>query len=158
MSDSNRYNEVDETDNYDEEVDRNPAERGKWVSALIALAGIWLAGATLFFDALAANFWNSIIIGGALIALGGYNYYRRASDELGSTAAAVISALLGLWLVAAPFIFGAGFDVTGGFGELTTEFWFWNDVIVGLVVLALGAYSAYEASDTDSDVVRPTGQ
>lgn len=152
MSDATGYDERDET------TDRNPTERGKWVSALVALAGVWLVGGALLFDALAASFWNGIIVGGALVVLGGYNYYRRSSDELGSTAAATLTALLGLWLVAAPFVYGGGFDAGGSFAELTTEAWFWNDIVVGLVVLVLGVYSAYEASDADAGTARPAGR
>ena len=124
-----------ETVDYDE----NPSERGKWLSGVIALGGVWLVVAPFLFEMFAANFWNDILVGLALVALGGYNYYRRSNEELGSTAAAALAALLGLWLVVAPFVFG-----------VTSVVGFWSDIIVGLLALLLGAYSAYEASDADT--------
>lgn len=59
-------------------------------------------------------------------------------------------ALLGLWLIATPFILGS----TEGFAAVEMDLEFWNDIVVGLLVFVLGAYSAYEARDTD--VVRHT--
>jgi len=38
-----------------------------------------------------ANFWNDIIVGLALIALGAYNYYRRADERVGSVGSACSS-------------------------------------------------------------------
>lgn len=142
---SERTYEDDEV-TYEADYDRNPRERGKGVSALIALAGVWLVIEAFWLDVLLlGNFWNDVIVGIALVALGGYNYYRRANEELGSAAAAGLAAVLGLWLIISPFVY----DVEVGAAELTTELGFWNDVIVGFVVLVLGAYSAYEASTTD---------
>lgn len=138
----------DETRNDPEnrEYDTNPSERGKWVSGIIALAGAWLVFEAFALDVLLlGNFWNDVIVGVLLVVLGGYNYYRRSNEELGSTAVAGLAALLGLWLIVSPFVYAV--DV--GTAELTTEMGFWNDVIVGLVVLALGAYSAYETRDVD---------
>lgn len=137
---SNEY----DTAEYDE-VDENPGERGKWVSAIIGLAGVWLLIESVWFELLAANFWNDVVVGVLLVALGGYNYYRRSNDELASTAAAAVSALLGLWLVVSPWVYGV--DV--GTFEVATAAGFWNDVIVGLVVLVAGAYSVYESRDRD---------
>jgi ABC-type nickel/cobalt efflux system permease component RcnA len=155
MSDSDAYDdrtevrdrddEYDRTDDYDARgVDTNPGERGKWISALVALLGLWLVVEPFLFEMTAVNFWNDIIVGLALIALGAYNYYRRADQRLGSVAVGVFVALLGLWLLAAPFVFG----VDGGASEATGAT-FWNDVVVGALVVILGAYSAYEARDTD---------
>ncbi len=149
MSDSDAYDRDEEYETT--EVDTNPAERGKWVSALVALVGLWLIVEPFLFEMTAANFWNDVIIGAALVVLGAYNYYRRADERLGSVAVGVFVALLGLWLIAAPYVFG----VEGGITE-ATGLAFWNDAIVGALTLILGAYSAYEARDTD--VARPAGQ
>ena len=154
MSDSDTYDrneEFDRDEEYDAtDVDTNPGERGKWVSALVALVGLWLVVEPFLFEITTANFWNDVIIGLALIALGAYNYYRRADERLGSVAVGVFVALLGLWMIAAPFVFGtdAGVAEATGVG-------FWNDIVVGALTLILGAYSAYEARDTD--VAQPAG-
>lgn len=150
MSDSDAYDRNEEQRVTD--VDTNPGERGKWISALVALIGLWLVVEPLLFEVTPANFWNDIIIGLALVVLGAYNYYRRADERLGSVAVGVFVALLGLWMIAAPFVFGA----EAGVAAETEALGFWNDIIVGAVVLILGAYSAYEARDTD--VAHPAGQ
>ena len=149
MDNSDAYDRDEEYNATD--VDTNPAKRGRWVSALVALLGLWLIVEPILFELSVANFWNDIIIGGALIVLGGYNYYRRADERLGSVAVGVFVALIGLWLIAAPFVLG---DPSGATD--TNALGLWNDVIVGALALILGAYSAYEARDTD--VARPAGQ
>lgn len=126
-----------ETDDY------NPGERGKWVSALIALLGLWMIVEALWFDLVAAQVWNDIVVGALLLAVGGYNFSRRADERVGSMGAAMLAALLGLWLVASPMMFG----IDGGLTEATNDAGFWNDIAVGLLALVLGAYSAYEIRD-----------
>lgn len=145
------------TDDYDQprnadEYDPNPGERGKWLSALIALLGAWMIAEALLFDLVASQFWNDVFVGVALLTLGGYNYYRRADEKFGNMAAAVLAALLGLWLLASPFMFGADAGAT----EATNDFGFWNDVIVGLAAFLLGAYSAYKTRDRRRDTRRAT--
>jgi drug/metabolite transporter (DMT)-like permease len=133
-----------ETDEAYRDVDEpNPNERGKWLSALIALIGLWLILEAFLFDLVASQVWNDFLVGALLVIAGGYNYYRRADEQLGSVGAAALAALLGVWLVAAPFIFGA----SAGFTEAVNDAGFWNDVVIGLVVFVLGAYSAYEIRD-----------
>ncbi len=121
---------------------------GKWVSALVAVAGLWLVVQALVFGLVPANFWNDVVVGLVLIALGGYNYSERAGNRTANTAATTLVALLGLWLVAAPFVYSA----EAGFSQLG----FWNDVLVGLLVLVLGAYSTYRARESRTAV--PAGQ
>lgn len=119
----------------------SPLRRGEWASSVIALAGAWLVVEAAWFDLLPANAWNDAVVGGLLMALGGYNFYLRANGRAGSIATAAVAALLGLWLVASPWVYGLG---NAG---LVTVVGFWNDVVVGLLVLALGAYSVYETGD-----------
>lgn len=147
MSERNTDADYDDTYDADRDVRRNPTERGKWVSAIVGLLGAWTILQALLFEMVVSQFWNDIIVGALLLGVGGYNYFRRGSDEIGSVGAAAIAALLGLWLVAAPFVFGA----EGGFTETVNPLAFWNDIVVGLIALGLGAYSAYAAHDQKED-------
>ncbi|WP_459190743.1 SPW repeat protein [Halosimplex sp. J119] len=147
MSESDAYDQDEyREDDYDErEVDTNPTESGKWISLLVALLGLWMLAQSFILDPIAGNFWSDIIVGAALLVLGGYNYYRRANDQLGSVGVGAFVALLGLWLIATPFILGS----TEGTAAVEADIEFWNDIAVGLLTFLLGAYSAYEARDTD---------
>jgi len=131
----------------------NPEERGKWLSAVVALLGLWMIVEAVLFDLVATQFWNDIIVGALLLVVGGYNFKRRTDEQLGNLAAALVVALLGLWLIASPFMFGEN----AGFAEATNDLGFWNDIVVGLLALGLGAYSAYEIRDRQQDVRATAG-
>lgn len=149
MSDRDRYDEAeDEPVEYDgvDDYDRNRNGRGTWVSALIAVAGVWLLLQAFLFEILAANFWNDVVVGLALVAIGGYNVYRRADDRAASTAAAALAALFGLWLMVSPYLYDEEF----GFTEITTQVGYVNDLVVGVLVLVLGIYSVVQARSTDA--------
>jgi len=122
------------------DYDRNPGQRGMWISGLIALVGIWMIAEAFLFQLAGAQLWNDLAIGLLLLAVGGYNYYRQSNGRFGSVNAAAIAAVIGLWLIAAPFVFGgdAGAGVAVGV---------WNDLVAGLVTFALGAYSAYKITN-----------
>lgn len=125
------------------DYETNPAQRGKWLSAVVGLLGVWMVVQAALFDLVAAQFWNDVVVGALLIALGGYNYYRRSDELVGNVGVASLVALLGLWLVAAPFVLGPDAGLT----ETADALPFWNDVVAGLLALVLGAYSAYQASE-----------
>lgn len=128
----------------------NPDERGKGLSALIALLGIWMILQAILFDLAATQVWNDVLVGVFLAAVGAYNYSRRSNEQLGSVGAAAVAAILGLWLIIAPFVLG----VDAGATETANDLGFWNDIIVGLLALVLGAYSAYKIRDWRRDVQR----
>lgn len=134
----------------EDQLERNPGGHGKWVSGLVALVGVWvLAAPFLLAVETAAHLWTDVVVGLLLIALGGYNYYRRRDERLASVGVATFVALLGLWMIVAPFVLGGEFIRVGFEGFADADPMFWSDVLGGLVVLGLGAYSAYEARDTD---------
>jgi hypothetical protein len=143
MSNRNTDAESDVNRDVERDVDPNPYERGKWLSGIIALLGAWIVLQSFLFDMVASQFWNDIIVGALLLGVGGYNYSRRGKDKIGSVGAAAIAALLGLWLIAAPFMFGWDAGATEAVNPLV----FWNDIVVGLITLGLGAFSAYAARD-----------
>jgi len=134
----------------DVERTRNPDESGKWVSALLALLGVWMIAQAFLVDLVAAQLWNDVIVGFLLAAIGTYNYSRRADERAGNLAAAAVAVLLGLWLIAAPFLFGDQLPFTG----TVTDVGAWNDIIVGLAALGIGAFSAYKARDEQQTVGR----
>lgn len=153
MDDSNAYErEVTHEDDHETRADTpNPSERGKWISALVALLGLWLVVQTFLLDPVVGNLWSDLIVGTALVVLGGYDYYRRANERLGSVAVGAFVALLGLWLVVTPFVLGS----TGADGGFETDIEFWNDVVVGLITLLLGAYSVTVTREAKA-AARPT--
>lgn len=122
----------------------NRFEEGKWLSALIALLGLWMIGQAIVLDLADAHLWNDALVGVLLIAVGGYNYTRRADERFGSVPAAIVAAAAGLWLIATPFVLGDDPAI----GESMAV---WNDIIVGLIALGLGAYSAYRAREVQEE-------
>lgn len=151
-TDAGRHDERTDPERRDDRAahDPNPDERGKWLSALIAVLGIWMIVQALTIELIAAQFWNDVLIGALLIGVGGYNYSRQANERFANTAVALIAVAAGLWLIAAPFVLGADSGLT----ETTNEFGFYNDIVVGLLAVGLGAYSAYQARDHQADTRR----
>ena len=86
----------------------------------------------------AANFWNDIIVGAAIGIIAGYNALKTDDLEGINTGAASLVALLGLWMVIAPFIF-----------EVLTDAAFWSDIVTGALVAVLAGYNAYRARSTE---------
>jgi len=154
MSDSDAYDRAETGEEEYRAARANPEERGKWISALVALLGLWLVVQAFLLNPVAGNFWSDIIIGVALVGLGGYNYYRRADDRIGSVAVGAFVALLGLWMVVTPFLFGSA-QANVFLADFDSALW--NDVIIGLLVFILGAYSAYKARETESRAATARG-
>ncbi|WP_306058906.1 SPW repeat domain-containing protein [Natronococcus wangiae] len=111
----------------------NPDERGTRLSAAIGLLGLWLVVQAVWLNPAPGRFWNAVLVGGALLAVGAYNFHRRANEEFGSAGVATFAALLGLWLVASPLLFG---------GESGTAAAAAGEVVVGLLAVGFGTYSA----------------
>lgn len=102
----------------------------RWSSGTNIAAGAWLliAPFVLGYSAVGAAVGNAIIVGLLVLALA---WYRTAKPAKG-IGASWTNAVLGGWLIAAPFALGySGTDAAVA-----------NDIIVGLIVLTLGAVSA----------------
>lgn len=128
----------DRTDRDAIEYEPNPNERGTWLSAVVGLLGLSVLVQAVALDLVASQFWNAVLVGTALLVLGAYNAYRRSNRELGSAGVATFAALVGLWLVASPFLLGS----EPGLVAATNEVGAWISVGVGLLAFGLGTYSA----------------
>ena len=106
--------------------------RYKILSWLVALAGLWMVIAAFVLDhpADANAQWNAIIVGVVVIVLGAWAAITERADT--SRVLNWISVVAGIWLVIAPFVLA--------YSELSTALW--NDIIVGVIIVVLAAWSA----------------
>ena len=134
--------EYDDDDSmYDEDTtyDTDDGNSGAmWASALTALLGLWLVVVpTFFWDAVGADFWNDLIVGAAIVALAAYSAYESTDEDLsGGSWASGINVALGLWLVVAPFVWGA------------VDVLFWNDIVVGALVAITAGYATFASGES----------
>lgn len=101
----------------------------KLLAGTNGLLGLWMIAAPFIWGAPTADLWNDVIVGIVIAGLAGYNYYRETNGQTASRASAALNTLLGLWLIAAPFVFGVD-------GVLL-----WNDVIVGAIITLFAGYN-----------------
>ncbi|WP_276279306.1 SPW repeat protein [Halorussus caseinilyticus] len=116
----------------------NQNDTSGYISAATALVGGWIVISAFVYSPPAANFWNDIIVGAAIGVIAGYNAFK-ADDPGGiNTGSASLVALLGLWMVIAPFVF-----------ETVLEAAFWSDIVSGAIVAVLAGYNAYRSRGTE---------
>lgn len=102
-------------------------------SGINIILGIWLviASFVLGYSGIAAAMWNEIIVGVAIIILA----WLRVSDRIRMPWLSWVNVVLGLWLIVAPFVLGYSGTAAA----------MWNEVIIGIAVAILGAWSALAA-------------
>lgn len=119
--------------------DRTGPGARKWLSALVALVGLWVGASPFVYGATSIARWNNLAVGGAVFLLGAYNFYRTNEGQVPHVGIAGVAALLGLWSIVAPFVLG--FESRG---------LIWSTAVSGLVIAALSAYNVYESRRADA--------
>jgi len=104
----------------------------KGLSWVIAIAGLWeiLAPFIIGYSSVTAAMVDAIILGILLLGLGLWAALANSSGVI--KVLSWINAVLGLWLVLAPFILS--------YSKTTVAMV--NDLIVGIVVVILGIWAA----------------
>ena len=144
MSETPTDPETDRTTETDRRRNTLNTDTMKWVSAIVALAGLGLVAYPFMFEATGAAFWNDIIVGTAIFLLAGYNFVRLRRNQLASVGGASLTMLLGLWALVSPAVMEMGSvelaaTTAGG----------------GLVTAILSAYSAYANRRADTSEAAP---
>ncbi len=100
----------------------------------MAVIGVWVAIAPfiLGYRGVGAALWNDLVVGIAVVVLA----VASAMSESESPIKTMdwITAVLGLWLVLAPFILG--------YSAITAALW--SDIIAGVVILVLSVWAERE--------------
>lgn len=108
------------------------------VSGIDILAGLWLVMApfVLGYATVTNALWNDVIMGIAIVLLAGS---REFGEGYRVAWPSWIAALIGLWLIIAPFALGYSFITNA----------VWNDVIIGIAVAFLATWSALSTPRED---------
>ena len=112
------------------------SETQRWIGGLSALVGAWVFVSTFVFGLSSSHFWNNVVIGAAIVILAGYSAVQASESRGPNPWASGLAALLGLWMIVAPFVFQTAGSVV-----------LWSDVLSGAVVAVLSGYNAYEERD-----------
>jgi hypothetical protein len=112
-------------------------------SGINIVAGLWLiiAPFVLGYAAVQAAVWNDIVIGVAVAIMAIVRVTQPARYE----GLSWVNVVLGVWLILAPFMLG--------YARIQPAVW--NDVLMGLVVLALAATSAMATRQMHGHHPRP---
>lgn len=119
------------------------SETHRWLGAISTLVGAWVFASAFVFDMATPHFWNNVLAGAGIVGFAGYVALRAAKTTRGVRIAASVATLLGLWMIATPFVFGVGTTSMLAFESTTTAMW--SGVISGFVVAVLSGYTANEA-------------
>ena len=133
--------DADARTDVDDRTDRDllNTDAMKWLSALVALVGLYLAASPFIFESTEMALWNDLLVGAGIVLLAGYNFVRLSRDRLASVGAASLTVLLGLWAFVSPMI------IEMGSNELAT-----STAVAGAIVVVLSAYNAYANSKADA--------
>ncbi|MFC4542542.1 hypothetical protein ACFO5R_11495 [Halosolutus amylolyticus] len=101
--------------------------------------GCWLVVAPIVVDAPAIGWWNDAVVGTVVVLAAGTNYARAVRRRPASAIGSGLAAILGLWLVVAPFALGIKGVAL------------WNDVVAGTLVASFAGYNAYVATLAATD-------
>ena len=96
-----------------------------FLAGLYVLIAGWIGGANI------GNTWNSVVAGIVVLVLAAMRFTRNAGPW-----ASWIDALIGVWLIVSPWVYG-----------YAAETWRWNSIVVGIVLVVFGAWSAMATSD-----------
>ena len=108
--------------------------QAKVASGLNVLAGLYLMLSSSMNGGTGGNRANGVVCGAIVVILAAQRLVGKARAWAGW-----IDAAIGVWIVFAPWVFSYAGDA-----------WMWNDIVVGVVIVALGIWSATATASDDT--------
>lgn len=102
-----------------------------WTTAASALLGLWVIASPFVYGITEIALWNAAIVGVLVAIIVEYNLYRRIDKDPVHIGGASLTAMLGLWLIASPWV-----RCVTGAGML------WS-CVVGITIAIFSGYNAY---------------
>jgi hypothetical protein len=112
------------------------AGQTRLASGINFLAGIYLLISAWIGGVSTGNQWNGIIAG-IIVAILAATRFSGSSGPWASW----VDALIGLWLIISPWVYG-----------YADSAWRWNSIVVGIIMLVFGVWSASASSAGGSDM------
>lgn len=109
------------------------------MSVTIAVCGLVLIAAPLLGKSSTAGLWNNLVVGVAVVLLGGFNVVRIRRDRPVSFSASALATLLGLWTLVSSVVIGMGSP------EIAI-----TNILFGVTIVMLAGLSAGVARRPDS--------
>lgn len=105
----------------------------RWFAGINTVLGLWLIVVPFLYSPPTGALYSALAVGALVAIVAGYNAYLLGQGDSTSVPGSAFVALLGLYVIVAPFLFEVPTWVT------------WNDVIVGALIAILAGYNAYTA-------------
>lgn len=112
------------------------AQTHRWLTGVSALFGAWVFVSAFVYGMTGAHYWNNLVVGAAIFLLAGYGVLQSASEGAVVWASG-LAALLGLWMIVTPFVYGVASAMM------------WSGIVSGIVVAVLSGYSAYDLNRSE---------
>lgn len=122
------------------------SETHRWISGLALLVGAWVFVSAFVLQIGGGHYWNNIVVGAAIVLLSGFSATQAGESATPNVWASGLSGLLGLWMIATPFVYGAATSVV-----------LWSGVLSGIAVAVLEGYNTYAASEQATEMAQQSG-
>jgi hypothetical protein len=116
----------------DRRLTRETADLVPRLAGVAAVLGIWIFWSGVFFTGFGLIVTNNVLVGAAIATLAAYTAAFPAGGRLPPLAAPLLIVPLGVWTVAAPFVFGVPIEIL-----------FWSNIVAGAIVAVIAALSVY---------------
>lgn len=101
-------------------------------AGLATVLGTWIFWSGVFLTGFGWIVTNNVLTGAVIAILAAYTAARPTGGRLPALAGPLVVAILGVWTVAAAFVF-----------EVERELLFWSNIVAGALVVVLAAVSVY---------------
>ncbi|WP_247001050.1 SPW repeat domain-containing protein [Halosolutus gelatinilyticus] len=108
-------------------------------AGVTAVIGVFILFSSVVFTMSGLIGIHNVLVGAAIATIASYHAFRSDEQRSPSVVIAAVLAVLGLWMIASPFVFGVSRDLI-----------IWLNVATGVLVTALSIAGVYGTLQTST--------